>query len=155
VRWLCVLLLLALSITMMACGDGENPAPEMDAEEVVLALRAAGAPIGTYVVYTDATDPNDLIGRPGGYRSKASFHDTRLPFDPAFHPDEGGTVEVFPDAESAAARLEYLEGIQHVAPLFAEHRYLRGAVLVRVSRYLTEEQAGVYEAAVEAVIGDG
>jgi hypothetical protein len=49
------------------------------AAQLVAGLKAKGQPIGETVTYTDATDLNHLLGRPGQYITKAEFKDTRTP----------------------------------------------------------------------------
>ena len=71
-----------------------------NAEAVVERLQAAGLTIGKVIVYTEETDPNDLLGRPGQYTSKAAFTDTRvdesdLVATPKWDVARGGSVEVF------------------------------------------------------------
>ncbi|MEU3298141.1 hypothetical protein ABZ722_38335 [Streptomyces longwoodensis] len=59
----------------------------------------------------------------------------------------GGAVEVFGSAEDAKARSKYIQSVTKSMPMLAEYHYLDGPVLVRVSHYLTPQQAGEYEAA--------
>lgn len=135
-----------------------SPAPPSvppSVEEVAAGLAASGLPLTVAVVYTAETDPNGLLGRPGGYTGKLMFTDVRA--EPAT-PDEGGvvqysvnhggSVEVYPDAAGAAARAEYVRGFAEGNPaLFGEYTYARGPVVLRVSKALTPEQAGGYEEA--------
>lgn len=109
-------------------------------------------------VYTAADDPNHMLGRPNGYISKIAFTDDRVPasaldFQPADAVARGGSVEVYPDADGAKKRSEYLQGIGKATPLFGEYDYTSGSVLVRVSTVLTPDQAKEYEAATKKVTG--
>lgn len=134
-------------------------------------LREAGAPIGVTRIYSAADDPNELLGRPGGYIGKANFHDTRLPAptvpglceppppgqsepicpdvpeDPEIR--DGGSVEVFATAEAAENRATYVRAITQSGGPFAEYSYLAGTVFLRISASLTPENAVPYEQALD------
>lgn len=177
-RVLCGLAAAAL-LTLTACGS-DDPAPaatdsapvagvssapaggqvaQMDAEQVADALRQAGVPLTVTLVYTADNDPNNLLGRPGGYTSKVAFTDSRIDpaevNDPAPDAiDRGGSVEVYPDATAAAARKEYIQKILQGAGgvLGTEYDYLSGGVVLRVTGKLTPDEAGVYETALAGAI---
>lgn len=106
------------------------------------------------VVYDATTDPNHLLGRPGGYTSKATFTDSRIdPEDTAGAPrgavELGGSIEVFPAQEGAEARKAYIDGNAKLLPGLAEYSWVHGSALLRVSRLLTPGQAAEYERAFE------
>ncbi|MGW3690312.1 hypothetical protein [Streptomyces sp. NPDC005125] len=101
---------------------------------------------------TAENDENHLLGRPGQYTSKIAFSDSRIKGDDAAmyktgDIELGGSIEVFPDAASAKARATYIQTVTKGMPALAEYDYPVGAVVVRVSRYLTPTQAGEYETA--------
>ncbi len=131
------------------------------AEQVVNALRTAGAPLTTVTVYTGESDPKHLLGRPGGYASKATFSDSRIPASElaeGLAPDDvdhGGVVEVFPTAQEATARSTFIQatlrGAQGV--LGTEYDYQAGPVLVRVTGKLSPAQAAVYQRATAGASG--
>jgi hypothetical protein len=145
-----------------ACGgggdeNGDGDAVSLDAEGVVLALAEAGLPVELTVVYTEESDPNNRLGRPGGYTSKAAFVDTRIDDDEVTDSSEGsieagGGVEVFAEAEDAEDRSEYIQSITEEVQLLAEYNYVEGPILLRLSRQLTPTQAEEYEAALAAVV---
>ena len=96
------------------------------------------------VVYTEANDPNHLLGRPNGYTSKVAFSDSRIELPGGFRSDAieaGGSVEVYPTAEGAMARMQYVQEIGKAAPMFGEYTYVSGTAVLRVSRVLTPNQA--------------
>ncbi len=124
---------------------------EYDAEMVLLGLAEAGLPIGEYLAYTAETDPNEQLGRPGGYTSKVNFHDTRLEQDDEFSIDFGGSIEVFENTDDAAARYTYVDGITKSAAFLAEYHWLIGNVFLRLSRTLTPDEAAQYEEALPDV----
>jgi hypothetical protein len=41
------------------------------AREFIAGFKRAGLPVGKVICYTDETDPNNLLGRPGGYVENA------------------------------------------------------------------------------------
>lgn len=140
---------LAAILVLAACGGGDDDGGSnpTSAEDVVLELRAAGLPIGEYVVYDEQTDPNDLLGRPGQYTGKANFHDERLEFDEDFDTSSGGAVEVFADREDAQVRKDYVDAISQAGPMFVQYSYLQGTVLLRVAGDITPTDAAAYESA--------
>ncbi|MFF6877014.1 hypothetical protein ACFY9S_17060 [Streptomyces sp. NPDC012474] len=100
--------------------------------------------------YTEASDPNHLLGRPGGYTSKAAFSDSRVSSADVEGLGEdaverGGSVEVFKTAEEARARAKYIETIAKSMPGATEYHYIAGGILIRVSNLLTPTQAKDYE----------
>jgi hypothetical protein len=159
------LLVVLLAIGTAACSsfsDGARP-PTADAArpqtaEQIVALLAEKVPSARpSIAYTAQTDPNQLLGTPDSYTSKATFTDTRI--DPAEADDTelgsielGGSVEVFADEADARARRDYLDQTIRELPInVGEHAYLRGSVLLRVSRRLSPTQAAEYEAALPSM----
>ena len=90
------------------------------AEEVFNRI-AAQVPIASLVkVYTEDDDPNRLLGRPNGYTSKIAFADSRISKTDTDGTqkdaiERGGSIEVFPDADLAKGRAEYIQGVQRAA----------------------------------------
>ena len=121
----------------------ERPA---DAATVLDLLKARGLPIGETVTYTAESDPNKLLGRPGGYASKVAWRDSRVTPDTEMGVSAGGSVEMFDTVESARARKEYVSKIAASSPLFSEYTFVQGRIVVRVSHDLTPEQAEQYAA---------
>ncbi len=117
-----------------------------------LAQRVPTAKPG--VVFTAGNDPNKLLGRPGGYTSKASFTDSRVPPEDVIGASDGaveygGSVEVFETEDAARRRKEFIDRVG--APLAVEYSWVSGPVLLRVSRILTPDQAGEYEEALTEI----
>jgi hypothetical protein len=130
----------------------ETPAVSvMTAEDVLNVLVDSGLPVGGNIIYTAETDPNNMLGRPGGYTSKVNFHDTRLSieYQDEFDTGDGGSIEVFPDVEAAMLRAEYLTAIGAAFPAFAEYHIQSGNILLRLSRRLTPDEITAYEVAME------
>ena len=91
-------------------------------------------------------DPNRLLGRPNGYTSKIAFADSRISKTDTDGTqkdaiERGGSIEVFPDANLAKGRAEYTQGVLKNSGLGAEHDYLQGPVLVRVTGNLSPSKA--------------
>jgi hypothetical protein len=152
-----VVVSLTSAFTVNACGDDDD-APSQGAsvsvarvstaEESVAALKERGLPVSNVKVYDSSTDPNDLLGRPNGYKSKVNFQDARLGGDPDdFDTENGGSVEFFGSESSATARRKYIEEIGKSLPVLTEYDYQNGPVLLRLSKKLTPEQAKEYEKA--------
>jgi hypothetical protein len=73
-------------------------------------MIASGVPATIGIVDTAENDPNNLLGRQGGYTSKVSLQDNRLPEVPDFlsesasSTDGGAAIECYPDRSGAQAR---------------------------------------------------
>ena len=105
---------------------------------------------------TAANDPNHLLGRPGQYTSKTTFTDTRIKaadveFTKPGDVERGGAIEVFGSPSDAQTRAKYIQAVTKSLPALAEYDYVHGAVLVRVSHYLTPAQATGYKTAVNGL----
>lgn len=146
-------------------GDDAAPAAPGPgtAKALVEELRAQVKTVRLSVAYTAGTDPDDKLGRPGGYVSKAAFIDTRIdPDDVAGEKGDvrlGGGVEVYADPLDARARAEIIsETLRSAGTLGSEYAVVAGGALLRVSGELTPRQWRAYEAAwpdvVGAVLGD-
>lgn len=136
-----------------SAATSSTPAPKaLDAEQVVKALADAIPTAKPATVYTAATDKNHLLGRPGGYASKADWTDQRAKPDLDDEVQLGGSVEVFDDPADAKKRDAYIAEILKAAPVFgAEYHYVKDGILLRVSGALTPAQAAEYEAALKNI----
>ena len=120
---------------------------------VVSGLAAQGLPVGELVEYTAETDPNELLGRPGGYTSKVNFRDARLdPESADFDVQDGGAVEVFATPEDLEDRVARLEASWEAFPLLDEDvLFTHESVLVRVSTRLLTADSDAYGAALREI----
>lgn len=128
---------------------------ELTAEQVVARIAETITTATPGVVFTAETDPNDLLGRPGGYTSKGSFTDSRINPDDVLGAEQGaveygGSVEVFDTEVAARKRKEYIDGFSEI-PFAVECSYVDRPVLLRVSRQLTPDQAAEYQAALAEI----
>lgn len=115
-------------------------------------LKAADVGVTGGTIQDENTDPNNLLGRPGGYTSRASAD---LPGgrrdEPVHSINRGLVVEVFPTADDADRRAEYIQTVTKGMPLLpAEYHYRAdaGRVLVRVSGLVKPSRAAKVAAAV-------
>jgi hypothetical protein len=122
-----------------------------DAAKVIAWLKAQGVPVTVTKVYDENSDPNSLLGRPGGYTSKAAFQDSRVPADrygsESDDPDRGGSIEVFDTEARAVTRAADVQSKLIAFGLGTEYDYVVGGVLVRVTGTVTPTQAKSYEQA--------
>lgn len=152
-----VLSAVALVFLLAGCSAASESASAvsgLSAEQAVTELAGIVPSAEPGVVFTAETDPNDLLGRPGGYESKASFADSRIPPSETLGYSEGavelgGSVEVFANADAARQRMEYIQSIG--PPLANEYDYVSGPVLLRVTGKLPPKQAGEYETALARI----
>lgn len=128
-----------------------TPAPkELDAQQVVIALTKAISNTKAATVYTAATDPNKLLGRPNGYTSKADFTDGRAKPEIDDEVQNGGSVEVYDEPADAEERSKFIQDTLKAMKIFGtEYHYLNGGILLRVSGALTPDQAAEYETALK------
>lgn len=153
-----VRILAIATLGVLALAGCAVPGEQRSAEQVVREITNRVAHATPGVVITAETDPNHLLGRPGGYTSKATFVDSRIDPSGVLDPmpgsvDIGSSVEVFDDASGAERRAEYIRSIGEAAPVLTEYDYVAGSVLLRVSGELTPTQAAEYEAALTAAVG--
>lgn len=80
-------------------------------------------------------DPNDLIGRPGGYKSAAYIYDENSEsYDSGLTIENGAKIESFKSVRDARRRYNYLKTIIRDNPIFgSEYTYIEGPVLLRVA----------------------
>jgi len=123
----------------------------LTAAQIVAAFKTKGLPIGETVDYTAANDPNSLLGRQGQYTSKDSFIDTSIA-NPSSNTgvnisvSDGGSVEVCANVNDATNRFNYVQTISKSTAIFNEYDYLQGTYILRLSHYLTPDQAAMYQA---------
>jgi hypothetical protein len=128
--------------------------------ELVRALNRRVGRIRVIKTYTAANDPNDLLGRPGGYSSKTAFADSRVKSADRDTSEKdaiinGGSVEVYSTPSGAKKRAKYLRGILDGSNIFGtEYDYVSGTALLRLSQALTPAQARTYQKVWLAVVTD-
>ena len=135
-----LLLIVIFLLTFVACGD-DGESAQLNASDVLNAFIEASLPIGETEIYTEETDPNELLGRPDSYTSKVNFADTRLEQGENL---TGGSIEVFAVQKDAETRKDYIESIFEAMPFMSEYIYIKGTMLLRLSYSLTPEQAQEY-----------
>jgi hypothetical protein len=139
-----------MALVAVGCGTSAGATRAPSAARVFAAFRSARLPVSRLIVYTAASDPNHLLGRPNGYVSKVAWVDRRVKHaatvgDSTGDLALGGTVEVFATSSDAAARARYVQTIEKAAPILgSEYDYVKGAVLARISGLLTPAQAASY-----------
>ena len=121
---------------------------------ILQSMADLGAPIdlAALTTYDEFTDPNKLIGTPGGYSYKTDFGCVGYA-DNLDGNAVGGTIEVYADDTGAKKRFNYLNGIYTSSPILADMRvYYRGAVVIRVSDALDDADVAQIKAAFESVV---
>lgn len=116
-----------------------------EAIAIMAAFQEAGLPIGVYVAFTDETDPNELLGRPGSYIAKINFVDARLSSSTVANFTNGGSIEIFFDQAGAEARKNTIDTLALTVSLAIEYSLVEGRVLLRLSSSLTPAQAEEYK----------
>jgi len=116
------------------------------ASTIMVQLTLAVPTARLTATYTQATDPNHLLGQAHEYASKVEFADSRINGSDEQRAqsggiDYGGTIEVFATSADAAARADALQSVLTRSIDYTEWDFLHGNVLIRVSQYLTPAQA--------------
>ncbi|MGE7437981.1 hypothetical protein [Kitasatospora sp. NPDC001175] len=126
------------------------------ADQALAAISKTVTTTAKPIVVTAENDRNHLLGRPGQYTSKVMFTDTRIKASDVdgLNPDDverGGGIEVFANAADAKARADYIQSVVKNMPMVMEYDYPHGDVVVRVSKFLTPDQAAAYNEAAAAL----
>lgn len=129
------------------------PPKEYTADDVINKLKEAGLAVDKTVAYTESTDTNELLGRPGQYVAKTNFGVTELETDgnPDMDVSEGGSVELFANETDAKARYDYVSNIAKSSPMLSEYDYLNGKMLLRLSNSIVPSKAQEYQTAFESL----
>lgn len=146
------------TVNVTASSQATAGAPMMlTATQVMAKLTAAVPTAKQTIVYTAASDPNSLLGRPGEYIGAVRFTDSRVPasdtqFLKAGDVDFGGGIETFNTVADAQTRAAYVEKVTAaMGAIVAEYDFQHGHVLIRVSHFLTPDQAAAYKAFVNTL----
>jgi hypothetical protein len=148
-------------LSLSACSDGETnssvatasptPSPSaFNAEAIGKALGERGLPIERVTVLDEATDPNNLLGRPGQYTSKIDFFDKR--HSEAGSEDGRNTIEVFATPEDAKARRSYVEQVTKGMAFAVQYQELRGSVLMRLDKAMLPSEVNAYRDALSQIV---
>lgn len=142
-----IVALIAL-ITLISCTPrysiaSESPTPT-SAEYIDLFVKA-GLPVDKIFVFDEETDPNNLLGRPGEYTSKASFTDKRLDQIDEDDPN-GGTIEVFETKKDMLSRKRHIENMYDLFPILKMYIFVSAdeLAILRISYDLTPKKAKEY-----------
>lgn len=103
--------------------------------------------VSKVIIYTEETDPNHLLGRPGQYTAKLNFIDSRY----KNKGDGFGTVEVFKNQDDLNRRYDYVDQLGKQTSLALMYQYKHGNLLMRLDHALTPTQAKEYEAALNGM----
>ncbi len=125
------------------------------ARTLIAGMKRAGQPIGKVVCYSETTDPNNLLGRPGGYIEKCDWADTRYDQPSTGDPSDvvGGSIEVFALPGEAMERAQYLGTFAGQGMLSTGWTFLvppNSNFVLRVDSDLTSKQATAYRKAMQA-----
>jgi ABC-type glycerol-3-phosphate transport system substrate-binding protein len=166
---------LAAALALSACGSDEAAGPSTSssssneptktqtietraaepktATEIGDAIKAKIPQISKVVTITEDNDPNDKIGRPGGYVDGAVLFDSRAePTGKEPGVDQGAFLEVWPDEAAATDRSKFIQNALKTADgvLGNEYHYQHKGFLLRVTGEVKPSQAKAYESAFNA-----
>ncbi|MEU8026256.1 hypothetical protein [Micromonospora haikouensis] len=135
-----------------ASAAAPTPAAPLDAKGVLDKLSAADIGITKGAVQDEDSDPNNLLGRPGGYTSRASADLPGGAKEGDKHSiDRGIVIEVFPTKGDADRRSAFIQDSLKSMPILGTEYHYRaggGAVLVRVTGKVKPSAAKKVEQAV-------
>jgi hypothetical protein len=141
-----VLLFLLMLLMLTGCSS-EKKAELPKAESLLTELKEKNSNLDKIQAFTEETDPNKKLGRPGYYISKADFSDTRLDQKGSEYL-VGGTLETFSSKDDCDKRAEYINKMNDPSiGILAVNQYIYkyDKVLLRVDYSLTSEQGGEYK----------
>ncbi|EAF2349067.1 hypothetical protein ACV9TN_002604 [Listeria monocytogenes] len=169
---LCIALVLTGCATDSAKEDTKdtpaNKKNKVTAASTLDSFVKADIPMYENVVFTEETDPNELLGRPNSYIAKIDFNDMSaidriaakniedLGLEESDKGDQiqqlisdrtGGTIEEFKTEKDLQNRIEYLQDLPVKSNVDNEYRYSSGKVLLRIDSALTPSEAERYEKA--------
>lgn len=122
------------------CNASDYAVP-LTVEQIIEAFKEAELAISGIKIYTEETDPNNLLGRPGQYIGKANWADSRI--EQYGEKPIGGTIEIFDSKKALKTRKEYIEPII-AQPLFAQYMFVHKNAILRLENELTPTQAEEY-----------
>ena len=137
------------TVTNLPTMTSMPPAAGVTVDQIKQAFVAAGLPLSTWTVFDAASDPNHLLGRPGGYVAKASWLDTRISSPGDTIDNNSGTVEIFANASDLQARATYFQAFQ--GTMFGRYVFSHGLVLLALDYKLTPDQEKGYEDALKTL----
>ena len=128
--------------------QGNDVAPEASVKEATASdvfeqFKSAGLPVSDVKVVTEASDDNQLLGRPNQYISKVFFFDARHP--KVEGEDNENTIEVFANEADAKGRYDYIENVTKGVPILLQYQLLNGKTLVRLSKAVLPSEAEEYK----------
>lgn len=171
---------LAAGLTLSACGSGGTasqssgssssseptptqttaaattqapPAEPKTATQIGDAIKAQIPEISKVLTITEDNDPNDKIGRPGGYVDGVVLFDSRAePVSKEPGADQGAFLEVWPDEAAATARSQFIQAALKASEgvLGTEYHYQHKGFLLRVTGKIKPSQAKAYQTAFNA-----
>jgi hypothetical protein len=162
------LLSLVLLLILVACGNDTNQSTdqskntetkkqeepkEYTAKDVINKLKEAGLSIDKTVEFTEETDVNELLGRPGQYIAKANFSVKELEENgnPDMDIEQGGSVEIFANEKDAKNRFDYISEVTKSSPMLSEYDYIHGKMILRLSNKVLPSKAKEYQKAFESL----
>ena len=119
----------------------------------IAAFKKAGIPVTKVVIYTQATDPNHLQGRPGQYTANGSWSDARVASTGLFYGTTVGMLELFSSSADLQTRERYVKTVEKGVPSLEQYIYADGLALLRVSFALTPAQAAKYQSVLARLEG--
>lgn len=130
------------NIEANAARNAPSPTPvnPLTSQQVLNAFKTANLPIADVVIYTDETDPNNLLGRPHQYVGKINFTDTR-----AKGKKQECTIEVFENKDDMESRKQYTDTISGSGGMFLKYGYAHKNALIRLPHQLLPKDAAAYE----------
>ena len=151
-------LVLSIILILLVSACNTNPSGEaLTSTPVINYFAQEGMPIGNVIIYTEETDSNNLLGRPGGYTSKVNFEDERTLseyVDTAsldYYPKN--TLEIFDSERDARARFDYIESVTK-GTVLVQYMYLEGTMLLRLERSLLPTDTKAYETLLQSVVSN-
>lgn len=121
-------------------------ASDKNAVGLLQAFKDAGLSVIDEAEYTEETDPNEKLGRPGEYIEKINFNDSGF-YEKGDTPEI--SIEVFSSKKDMEKRRDYIQAIVDASDMNAFKYYIYDAdkILFRIPYSVTPKVAAEYEKA--------
>lgn len=147
------MILSVASIAFLSACSAESKKEFPTSEELLTELKTKNENLVDIQAFTADDDPNEKLGRPGYYISKADFSDSRV--EQLGDYLCGGTIETFSDEKDCKKRAEYLNKMNNpelgILSL-DQYIYQYDKAIFRVDYDLTAEQAEEYHAQMDEIM---
>lgn len=138
-----LIVLLLVIILMVSCSSQKTI---INTDRFIAEFQNADLNISNVIYHTEATDPNEMLGRPDGYVQKVNF---------TFSGNaevEDCTIEIYDNVKDAKARYDYLENVFEQLPAMKQYIFIKSGYVLRFDYAVIPAEAEIFEYMFNALI---